>query len=78
MKLNKDYLHFKRWFKGMELTFHQSQYSDEDIAYSAFNEGLKIGKTELKNFVIWLKNQHYSVRNTLDTSSIVYLYLKDK
>lgn len=41
MELNKNYLHFKRWFKSMEITFHQGQYSDEQIAYSAYKEGQK-------------------------------------
>ena len=44
MKLNKDYRHFKQWFKEMEISFYQGQYDDEQIAYSAFKEGMKHAK----------------------------------
>ena len=44
MNLNKNYLHFKRWFKSMEVAIHQGQWSDEQIAYSAYKEGQKVVK----------------------------------
>lgn len=41
MKINKDYMYFKRWFKSIEVSAHQGQWSDENLAYSAFREGMK-------------------------------------
>ena len=46
MKIDKDYLYFKRWFKKIEISIHQGQWSDESIAHSAFVEGMK--RTEEK------------------------------
>ena len=34
---------FEKWYEENEIRFHQGQFSDRDIAYSAFNQGLSIG-----------------------------------
>jgi hypothetical protein len=39
MKIDKNYMRFKRWFKKIEISIHQGQWSDENIAYSAWEEG---------------------------------------
>ena len=41
MKIDKDYMYFKRWFKEIEYSIYCGQWSDENIAYSAFREGMK-------------------------------------
>ena len=36
-----DWKEFSKWFKDKEITFHQGQFSDKEIAYSAWLEGIR-------------------------------------
>ena len=40
MKVDKSYLHFRRWFRNNKTIFHQGAYSDLSIALSAFKLGI--------------------------------------
>lgn len=36
-----DWKEFSKWFKDNETTFHQGQFDDKEIAYSAWLEGIR-------------------------------------
>ena len=42
MEIDKDYMRFCRWFKDIEISIHQGQWGDKQIAYAAWKEGHKL------------------------------------
>ena len=38
---DKEYIYFEKWFNSQETRFHQGAFSDKEIGYSSFLEGVK-------------------------------------
>ena len=76
MKIDKRYLYFKRWFKEIEISIHQGQWSDENIAHAAFYEGIKRSKKQFFEFANWFKEDE-NFRRVIFNDEIRYLDLQN-
>ena len=43
-----DWIEFGKWFKDNETRFHQGQFSDKEIGYAAWLEGIKTCQRNLR------------------------------